>query len=62
MQDRLSLGAIIVPLICGTDETQLTDFSSDMKAWPIYLTIGNIHSPIQNKYSYVALIWLAFLP
>jgi len=61
-QDRLPPGATIVPLICGSDETQLTDFSCDKKAWPIYLTIGNIHSSIWNKYSYLAQIVLAFLP
>jgi len=61
-QDRLPPGATIVPLICGSDETQLMDFSGDKKAWPIYLTIGNIHSSIRNKYSYLAHIVLAFLP
>jgi len=62
MQDRLPAGATIVPLICGSDETQLTDFSGDKKAWQIYLTIENIHSSIRNKYSYLAQIVLAFLP
>ncbi|KAF8542359.1 hypothetical protein BDD12DRAFT_729202 [Trichophaea hybrida] len=61
-QDKLPPGATIVPLICGSDETQLTDFSGDQKAWPIYLTIGNIHSSIRNKYSYLAQVVLAFLP
>jgi len=62
MQDRLLPGATIVPLICGLDKTQLTDFSSDKKAWPIYMTIGNIHSSIQNKYSNVVQIVFAILP
>ena len=61
-QDRLPPWATIVPLICGSDEMQLTDFSGDKKAWPINLTIGNIHSSIRNKYSYLALILHAFLP
>jgi len=61
-KDRLPLGAMIVPLMCGSDEMQLTDFSGDKKAWPIYLTIGNIHSSIRNEYSYLAHIVLAFLP
>ena len=61
-QDRVPPGATVGPLICGSDETQLTDFSGDKKAWPIYLTIGNIHSSIRNKYSYLAHIVLAFLP
>jgi hypothetical protein len=51
--DRPSLGATIVQLICGSDETQFTEFSGDLIAWPIYLTIRNIHSSIRNKYSYL---------
>ncbi|KAF8535311.1 hypothetical protein BDD12DRAFT_752851, partial [Trichophaea hybrida] len=54
-------GATIIPLICRSHETQLSDFSGDRSAWPIYLTIGNIHSPIRNKYSYIAHMILAFL-
>jgi len=60
-QDRHPQGATIVRLICGLDETQLMDFSGDKQAWPIYLTIGNIHSSIRNKFSYLAQIVLAFL-
>jgi len=40
---------------------QLTGFSGDKTAWPMNLTIGNIQSSIQNKYSYLAKIVLAFL-
>ncbi|KAF8537974.1 hypothetical protein BDD12DRAFT_698145, partial [Trichophaea hybrida] len=54
-------GATIVQLICGSDETQLTDFSGDQRAWPIYLTIRNIHSSIQKKFSYLAQLIIAFL-
>jgi len=60
-QNRLPLWATIVSLICGFDETQLSDSSGQKKAWPIYLTIGNIHSLIQNKYTYLTQIVLAFL-
>jgi hypothetical protein len=58
-QDGLPPGATIVPLICRLDKTQLTDFSGDKKAWLINLSIGNIHSSIRNKYSYLAQIVLA---
>ena len=60
MQDRLPLGATIVPLICGSDEMQLTYYTGDKSAWPIYLTTGNIYSFIWNKYSYLTLTVLAF--
>jgi len=61
-QDRLPPGATIVALICGSDKMQLTDFSGYKRAWPIYLIIGNFHSSIRNKYSYLVQIVLAFLP
>jgi len=31
-----------VPVIYASDKTQLTNFSGDQHAWPLYLTIGNI--------------------
>jgi len=62
MQYSLPLGATIVPLICESDKTLLTESSGDKKVWPIYLTIENFHSSIRNKYSYLAQIVLAFLP
>jgi len=61
-QDRLPLGATIVPLICGLDETQLTDLSGDRKAWSIILTCGNIHSSLRNTCSYITWIVLAIVP
>jgi len=60
MQNRHPLGATIVPLICGSDETPLTNFSSHQKAWLIYRTFGNIDSSLGNKYSNLALVSLAF--
>jgi hypothetical protein len=45
-QDRLPAGATIVPVICASDKTHLTNFSSDQDAWPLYLTIGNIRKDI----------------
>lgn len=53
-------GASIVPLISGLDETHCSDFPGDKKACPIYLTTGNIQSPIRHKYSYLAQIVLHF--
>ena len=31
-----------MPLILFSDATHLTNFSGDKKAWPIYMTIGNL--------------------
>jgi len=61
MQDRLSPWATIILVSCGSDMMHVTDFSGAKKAWPIYLTIGNIHPSIQNKHSYLAHIVLAYI-
>ena len=39
---QLPAGATIVPVICASDKTYLTNFTSDQHAWPLYLTMGNI--------------------
>ncbi|KAG0644729.1 hypothetical protein HOY80DRAFT_1097389 [Tuber brumale] len=41
-QDSLPEVATIVPMICSADVTFLTNLSGDKKAWPIYLTIGEV--------------------
>ena len=46
-QDQLPAGATIVPVICASDKTHLTNFSGDQHAWPLYLTIGNIRKDIR---------------
>ncbi|KAG0133447.1 hypothetical protein HOY82DRAFT_538187 [Tuber indicum] len=60
-QDTLPDGATLVPIICGSDVTFLTNFSGDKKVWPIYMTIGNILSKTRNKASKHATILLALL-
>ena len=61
-QGKLLPGATIIPIICSSDETHLTNFSGDQKAWPLYLTIGNLDSVVRNKPSYLGYITLALLP
>jgi len=47
-QDQLPAGLTIVPVICTSGKTQLTNSSSDQHAWPLYLTIGNIQKNIRS--------------
>lgn len=42
LQQQLREGATVVPIILGSDKTQLSVFSGDKSSWPVYLTIGNI--------------------
>ena len=40
-------GATIAPVIIVSDKTQLSTFSGDKLAWPVYLTIGNIEKSVR---------------
>jgi len=42
LQSKLPKGATLAPVIIATDKTQLTQFSGNKSAYPVYLTIGNI--------------------
>lgn len=42
-------GTTIIPLIFSTDKTQLTNFSGDKSAYPVYVTIGNIPSWLRRR-------------
>ena len=37
-----------MPVICVSDETQVTNFSYDQHVWPLYLMIGNILNDIRQ--------------
>jgi len=55
-EDQLPAGAMIVPVICASDKTQLTNFSGVQHAWPLYLTIGNIRKDIRRTPQ--KLVWI----
>ena len=56
------MGATVIPILLSSDQTHLTNFSGGKKLWPVYMTIGNIHSNIRNKPSYNVWILIALLP
>ena len=41
-QDLVPRGGTVVPLLLASDKTDLTNFSGDKPAWPVYMSIGNI--------------------
>ena len=44
--DQLSAEATIVPVICASDKTHLTNFSDNHHTWLLYLMISNIRKDI----------------
>ena len=58
----IPVGYTLILVLVASDQTHLTNYSGDKKLWPVYISIGNIHSTIWNKSSMNAWIPLAFLP
>jgi hypothetical protein len=57
----LSDGATVIPVICTSNETHITNLSDNKKAWLVYLTIGNIPFKMQNKQTNMAMIPVGLL-
>ena len=49
-------------MIFASDETHLTNFSGDKKAWPIYMTLGNLPAATRNAPTSEAMYLVALLP
>ncbi|EJD47515.1 hypothetical protein AURDEDRAFT_30783, partial [Auricularia subglabra TFB-10046 SS5] len=58
----LPLGASPLFIIIGSDKTQLTSFSGEHSAYPVYMSIGNIDKSVRNQPSKRAFRLVAFLP
>lgn len=54
-------GASVAPVIIATDKTQLTQFSGNKSAYPVYLTLGNIPRSIRRRPSQQACILIGYL-
>jgi hypothetical protein len=55
-------GRTLLPVLLGSDKTHLTVFAGDKKAWPLYLSLGNIKSSFCNKPRNHAWVLGAYLP
>jgi hypothetical protein len=61
-QDQLPAEATIVPDICASDKTHLTNVSGDQHAWPLYRTIGSIGKDIRRAPKKWAWILVGLIP
>ncbi|KAI6098415.1 hypothetical protein EV401DRAFT_2147553 [Pisolithus croceorrhizus] len=62
VQSKLPEGAVVMPVILSSDKTLLSQFSGDKKAWPVYLTIGNISKDVRHQVSAHATVLIGYLP
>jgi hypothetical protein len=61
-QNVLGEFATVVPLILATDKTQMTVLSGSKRAWPVYVTTGNISKDVRRRPSQRAMMLVGYIP
>ena len=60
-KDLNTHGAMIVPIMLGSDKTMVLVATGNNEYWPVYLSIGNIYNNICQAH-HNGLLLLGFLP
>lgn len=61
-KEKLPESATIVPVILSSDKTNLSRFSGDKQAWPVYLSTSAIDKETRRKPSEHAMVLLGYIP
>jgi len=61
-QTLLDDGDTVLPIIFRSDTTHLMNFSGDKKAWPVYMTIGNLSASARMATAMHSLLLVMLLP
>ncbi|EJD34961.1 hypothetical protein AURDEDRAFT_75708 [Auricularia subglabra TFB-10046 SS5] len=62
MQGQIRVGGTVIPILLSTDKTQLTAFSGEHTAYPVYMSIGNIAKHVRQQPSLRAFRLIGYLP
>ncbi|EJD33149.1 hypothetical protein AURDEDRAFT_177772, partial [Auricularia subglabra TFB-10046 SS5] len=62
MQGQIRVGGTVIPILLSTDKTQLTAFSGEHTAYPVYMSIGNIAKHVRRQPSLRAFRLIGYLP
>ncbi|KZT52307.1 hypothetical protein CALCODRAFT_423310, partial [Calocera cornea HHB12733] len=61
-QEKLPRDATIAPLLLASDKTTLSQFTSNTKAYPVYLSVGNLSKTRRRKPNQHGMVLVAYLP